>query len=44
VVILKFVNTFTPTITAGLTASTSSAVAGYTVYTISAGTGTITFN
>jgi hypothetical protein len=44
VVILKVPNTHTATFTAGLTSSLSTAVAGFNIYSITAGTGTVTFN
>jgi hypothetical protein len=43
VVIIKYANTLSPTISAGLTSSTSTAVSGYKVTTFTAGSGTVTF-
>jgi len=43
VVILKYADTRTLTIGAGLTSSTSTAVAGYKITTFTAGTGNVTF-
>jgi hypothetical protein len=43
VVIIKYANTLSPTISGGLTSSTSTAVAGYKVTTFTAGSGTVTF-
>jgi hypothetical protein len=41
VIIIKYLNTYTITISAGLTASTSTAVSGYKITTFTNGTGTI---
>jgi hypothetical protein len=43
IVILKYSNYFTPTISGGLTSSTSTAVSGYKITSFTAGTGTVTF-
>ena len=45
IVILRIPNLYTATFSAGLTVSTSNtAVTGYRVYSVTAGTGTVTFN
>ena len=43
VVILKYPSTKTPTISGGLTSTTSTAVSGFKITTFTAGTGTVTF-
>ena len=43
VVIIKYANTLSPTISGGLTSSTSTAVLGFKITTFTAGSGTITF-
>jgi len=44
IVILKIPNTYTATFSGGLTTSTNTAVCGFNIYSITAGTGTVTFN
>jgi hypothetical protein len=45
IVILRIPNLYTATFSAGLTVTTSNtAVTGYRVYSVTAGTGTVTFN
>jgi hypothetical protein len=43
-VILKVPTAYITTFTAGLTSSTSIATSGFTVYSVTAGTGTVTFS
>lgn len=43
IVILKIPDTYTGTVSGGLTSTLSTAVSGYKIYSITAGTGTITF-
>jgi hypothetical protein len=44
IVILRIPVFYTATFSAGLTVATSTATIGYKVYTVTAGTGTVTFN
>ena len=44
IAIIKIPDTYVGTVSAGLTSTTSTAVAGYNIYSITAGTGTITFS
>jgi hypothetical protein len=44
IIILKYLATYTATFSGGLTTSTPAAVNGYKISTVTAGTGTVTFN
>jgi hypothetical protein len=44
IVILKYPNFYTATVSGGLTSSTSTAVSGYKITSFTAGSGTVTFN
>jgi len=43
VVIIRIVNTRTATFSGGITSSLSTALSGFKIYTVTAGTGTVTF-
>jgi len=44
IVILRVPNIYSATFSGGLTSSLSTAVTGYNTYTVTAGTGTVTFS